>query len=211
MTGPERSFSYAQAKREFEQAWRDPKNTRFELPPVDVNDVLRRRYLVDPPRTMTLGELWDMEVKKAWAPLSYIPYVVSAGRSWGRHPLEDDCERFFRSSDQAAWIADERGQVLEDVSISHKEKTVYFLGRSALTTEDGDIVEASDFQPLFHVQHAASGSNEAPENLWRIVVLTEKEDPRFKRPFEEMVASGLLPGFIEEYMRRDMGVTLRRL
>jgi hypothetical protein len=204
------SFTFADAKREFEDAWQNPNHTRFELPALDVNAVLATRYVLEPARTMTLVELWDMEVKKAWDPASYIPYVVSAGRSWGRHPLEEGCERFFRASDQVSWICDEIGQVLEDVSISHKERKIFFLGRAEFPTANGERLRASTHQPLFHVEHAARGPEIAPENLWRIVVLTKAEDIRFKRPFEQMVEAGLLPGFIEEYIRRDMHVTLSR-
>ena len=120
------------------------------------------------------------------------------------------CERFFRASDQLGWISEARGKVLEDVAISHPERKVFFMGRSTFTDDRGAALEASDFQPLFTSEHAAAGSAERPLNLWRIVVLTEAEDPRFKRPFEQMVAAGLLPGFIEEYIKRDMGVALQR-
>ncbi len=67
----------AGAVAEFEAAWNDPRTTSVELPPVDVNRVLAEQYQVDPPTRMTRTQVWDMEVKKAWDPLTYIPHVVS--------------------------------------------------------------------------------------------------------------------------------------
>ncbi|TWB58768.1 hypothetical protein FBZ94_10544 [Bradyrhizobium sacchari] len=204
-------MTFERAKQEFENAWNNPNHTRFELPPVDVNRVLRERYTVEPAATkMTLTQLWDMETRKAWDPATYIPYVVSRGHSWGRHALEEGCQRFFRTSEQAAWIDPSRGEVIEDVFISHLERRILFLGLPWIVDDRGENLRASNFQPLFHVEHAASGSEEHPINIWRIVVLTVREDDRFKRPFEEMVAAGYLPGFVEEYMRRDMNVCIDR-
>ena len=205
------TFTFERAKQEFRDAWHNRNYTHFELPPVDVNRVLRERYTVEPAGTMmTLTQLWDMETKKAWDPATYIPYVVSRGRSWGRHALGESCERFFRASDQAAWIGSSRGEVIEDVSICHKERRIFFLARPQIVDDRGETIRAGDFQPLFHVEHAAEGSEEHPLNIWRIVVLTEREDDRFKKPFERMIAAGYLPGFVEEYMRRDMGVRVER-
>jgi hypothetical protein len=204
-------FTFESARKEFRNAWNNPGYTHFDLPPVDVNRVLREHYTVEPAgTTMTLTQLWDMEKRKAWDPATYIPYVVSRARSWGRHALEENCERFFRTSDQAAWIGSNRGEVIEDVSINHKERRIFFLGQSQIVNDRGEIIRAGDVEPLFHVEHAAAGSEEHPINIWRIVVLTVREDDRFKRPFEEMVAAGYLPGFVEEYMRRDMGVRIER-
>jgi hypothetical protein len=71
----------AGAVAEFEAAWNDPRTTSVELPPVDVNRVLAEQYQVDPPTRMTRTQVWDMEVKKAWDTLTYIPYVASEGWS----------------------------------------------------------------------------------------------------------------------------------
>ena len=152
-------FTFESAKRQFRNAWHNPSHTHFELPPVEVNSVLRERYTVEPAGTrMTLTQLWDMETRKAWDPATYIPYVVSRARSWGRHALEESCERFFRTSDQAAWIGSNRGEVIEEVSISHKERRIFFLGQLQIVDDRGDVIHAGDFQPLFHVEHAAAGS-----------------------------------------------------
>jgi hypothetical protein len=203
--------TFKRAKQEFNEAWQNSRYTRVELPPVDVNRVLRERYTIEPAgTTMTLTQIWDMETKKAWDPATYIPYVVSRGRSWGRHALEEGCEGFHRTSEQVAWINSGRGEVIEDVSVSHVERSIVFLGRSRIIDDQGKTIQAGGFQPRFHVVHGAEGSEERPVNTWRIVVMTEREDDRYRRPFKEMVAAGYLPGFIEVYLRRDMGVRIER-
>ena len=83
------AIAFDTAEREYNEAWSALSSTRFELPPVDVNKVLRERYRVSPEQTLTRAMIWDMETKKAWDPLTYIPYVVSLARSWGRTTLRD--------------------------------------------------------------------------------------------------------------------------
>jgi hypothetical protein len=50
-----------------------------------------------------------------------------------------------------------------------------------------------------------------PLNLWSIVLLTNASDPRYCEPFEQMVRAGLLPGFIEIYIERDLKLKLNRI
>jgi hypothetical protein len=205
------SYTFERARQQFKDAWNNRSYTRVELPAVDVNRVLRDRYTVQPPgSTISLTQLWDMERRKAWDPATYIPYVASRARSWGRHPLEEGCERFFRTSEQVGWIVSNRGEVIERVSINNLERRIFFLGLPRIVDDRGQVIIASDWQPRFHVEHAAEGSEERPLNIWRLVVMTEREDGRFKRPFEEMVRVGYLPGVVEEYMRRDMRVRIDR-
>jgi hypothetical protein len=204
-------IAFDAAEREYGAAWADPSNTRFELPPVNVNRILKARYRVTPDRALTRTQIWDMETKKAWDPLSYIPYVVSEGRSWGRTTLRDGSKRFSRSSLQQGWITPEDGTVLEDVFVSDAKQTIYFLGRRRMAQENGTEIEASSFQPLFHVQHGVGGSEEEPLNLWSIVLLTPAPDARYLAPFEQMVQAGLLPGFIEIYIERDLQSKLTRI
>jgi hypothetical protein len=155
--------------------------------------------------------IWDMETNKAWDPLTYIPYVVSQARSWGRTILRDGTSRFCRSSLQRGWITSEEGRVLEDVFVSDSQQTIYFLGRPRMVEESGNALVASSFQPLFHVRHAVGGSEQAPLNLWSIVLLTGVPDPRYCVPFEQMVRAGLLPGFLEIYIERDLKLGLSRI
>src|SRR5262249_30056484 len=72
---------------EFARAWDTPGHTRYQLPDTDVNAVLAARYTTSGPLALTRGMLWDMEVRKAAHPGTYIPSVVHAGsdRSWNRH------------------------------------------------------------------------------------------------------------------------------
>jgi hypothetical protein len=167
------AIAFDTAEREYNDAWNAPSSTRFELSPVDVNKVLKERYRVSPGQTLTRAMIWDMETKKAWDPLTYIPYVVSQARSWGRTTLGDGSARFCRSSLQHGWITSEEGRVLEDVFVSDAKQTIYFLGRPQMVEESGNTLVASPFQPLFHVRHGVGGSEEAPLNLWSIVLLTD--------------------------------------
>jgi len=205
------SITFDSAEREYNEAWSAPSSTRFELPPVDVNKVLKERYRVSPERTLTRAMIWDMETRKAWDPLTYIPYVVSQARSWGRTILRDGTARFCRSSLQRGWITSQEGRVLEDVFVSDPRQTIYFLGRPQMVEDTGDTLVASPFQPLFHVRHAVGGSEQAPLNLWSIVLLTSASDPRYCEPFEQMVHAGLLPGFLEIYIERDLKLKLNRI
>ncbi len=117
------AIAFDTAEREYNDAWNAPSSTRFELPPVDVNKVLKERYRVSPEQTLTRAMIWDMETKKAWDPLTYIPYVVSQARSWGRTTLRDGSARFCRSSLQRGWITSEEGRVLEDVFVNDAKQT----------------------------------------------------------------------------------------
>ena len=204
-------IAFDSAEREFDEAWSASSSTRFELPPVDVNKVLKEKYRLSPEQPLTRAMIWDMETKKAWDPRTYIPYVVSQARSWGRTTLPDGSTRFCRSSLQRGWITPEEGLVLEDVFVSDATQTIYFLGRPRMVEESGNALVASPFQPLFHVRHGAGGSERAPLNLWSIVLLTDAPDARYCEPFEQMVRSGLLPGFIEIYIERDLKLKLNRI
>ena len=112
---------------------------------------------------------------------------------------------------QRGWITSEEGRVLEDVFVSDPKQTIYFLGRPRMVEESGKALMASPFQPLFHVRHAVSGSEQAPLNLWSIVLLTNTPDLRYCEPFERMARAGLLPGFIEIYIERDLKLKLSRI
>jgi len=210
MSGSEQcGATFDSAEREYRDAWSNPAHTRFELPSVNVNKVLRDRYRVSDAR-LTRAMIWDMETKKAWDPLTYIPYVVSEGRSWGRHRLSDGAERFSRSSSQRGWITPAEERVLEDVFVSHERQSIFFLGRKRMTSEAGTELQASTFQPIFHVEHGVGGTEDEPLNLWSIVLLTSQSDLRYHEPFEQMVRAGLLPGFIEIYIEKDLGMRLMR-
>jgi hypothetical protein len=201
--------SFDHALVEFEAAWENPTYTRFALPAVHVNSVLAAKYTPSAPVKVTRDMVWDMELQKAWDPNTFIPYVVTGGKSWARRRLADGSEHFLRASVQLGWIVEERGAVLEDVFIDHAGQRILFLGRDSFE-RDGEVLNASKFQPLFHVEHAAGGSADEPLNLWRIVILTEGRDERYTEPFKEMAREGLLPGFLEIYIERQFHCNLKR-
>ena len=203
------AVDFRTALDEFEAAWENPNHTRFTLPAVEVNSVLARKYTTSTPLKITRDMVWDMELQKAWDPTTFIPYVVSEGKSWGRRKFHDGSEHFFRSSEQLGWIATGRGTVLEEVFVDHAGQRILFLGRESMR-DDSRILKASDFQPLFHVEHSAAGSIEEPLNLWRIVILTEQHDERYTEPFKEMAQQGLLPGFLEIYIERRFHCDLKK-
>jgi hypothetical protein len=203
--------TFQDAEREYREAWTNPAHTRFEFPPVDVNKTVRERYRATPEKRLTRANLWEMETKKAWDAMAYLNYVAREAHSWGRHTLSDGGERWCRASMQRGWIKhDDYGQVLEDIFISHDKQTVYFFGRVRMTEPDGKVLTASPFQPLFHVMHGVGGPDAEPQNLWSIVLLTDKPDPRYLAPFEARLDEGL-PGFVEIYIRNDLGVQLTKL
>src|SRR5262249_55340520 len=119
------AIAFNTAEREYNDAWNAPSSTRLELPPVDVNKALKERYRISPEQTLTRAMIWDMETKKSWDPLTYIPYVVSQARSWGRTTLRDGSARFCRSSLQRGWITSDEGRVLDDVFLTHPTQPIY--------------------------------------------------------------------------------------
>ncbi|RBP06302.1 hypothetical protein DFR50_13280 [Roseiarcus fermentans] len=202
--------SAAQAQHQFETCWSDPNATRFELPLIGVNDILREHYIMKPDVNLTRSMIWDMECKKALDPSTYVPYVVSDAGLSGRRRLSDGCEHFVRWSTQKAWLGEQRGRVLESIFIDHANQRIVFLGIAEMKSADGRTVAAADYQPLVHVEHAAGGSEHNPYNLWRIVFLTAMKDERYIQPFEKMAMTGLLPGYLEIYIRKDLKVELMR-
>jgi hypothetical protein len=134
----ESAITFDTAEHEYNQAWSAPSSTRFELAPVEVNTVLKKRYRVSPERTLTRAMIWNMGTKKAWDPLSHIPYVVSQARSWGQTTLRDGSTRFSRLSLQRGWITSEEGLVLEEVFVSDVKQIIYFLGRPRMVEENSN-------------------------------------------------------------------------
>lgn len=200
--------AFSKAQEEFDKAWYNPDHTPIELNAVDVNSVLEKYYATSEPLHFTKRMLWDMETRKAWDPSTYIPHVVRKGKSWGRMTLGDGEEFFVRSSQQLAWIAEAYGQVLEEVYLNHKEQKVIFLGRAEFLSEDGTRVYADSHHPLFHVEHAAAGTESRPLNLWRIVHLTRGKDDGLMQRFAPMGRADRLPEFIEIYIEKELRVKL---
>jgi hypothetical protein len=202
--------SAARAHSEFERCWNDPTATRFELPAIGVNEMLANRYIMRPPIKLTRSMIWDMECKKALDPSTYVPYVISEAGLLGRRQQSDGCDHFVRWSNQKAWLSEQRGRVIESVFIDHSNQKIIFLGIAETRSEDGQTISAANYQPLVHVEHTAGGSEHNPYNLWRIVFLTDSKDERYTQPFEHMASAGLLPGYLEIYIEKDLGIELMR-
>ena len=155
--------SFSAARDEFERAWNDPAHTRIEPTSVDVNALLSERFRGGEEITLTRSMLWEAELEKAWNPGDYIPGVVREGESWRREALGPAEDSFVRASQQRAWKEGvDGGLVLEEVYTSTNEQSVLFLGRAELTRADGTRLEAGRHQPLFHVEHAVSGTDTQP-------------------------------------------------
>ena len=197
--------SFRDARAEFERAWNHPGHTRIEPDAVDVNQLLEQSYAMDDGFRLTGQLLWDAEVAKAWDPGTYISGVVLEGKSWGRKTLPDGKPWFVRSSRQVAWKMDtEPGVVLEEVYLDPSGRSVLFFGRSVLMGPDGVPVEAAADQPLFHVEHAVTGTEEEPLNRWRIVHLTESEDPALIERQVKEGSSGWLIGFLSKFVELEL-------
>jgi hypothetical protein len=208
------SISQLDHEGEFQRAWADPSNTRFELPPVDVNRVLDERYRTSKPLTFTRTMLWDMEVRKAWRPDLYISSVVLEGsaQTWGRHSAADETESFVRSSQQRLWLEPaEYGLVLEPVCLNASQQKVTFIGAAELSDGDGNILCAGTRQSLFHVEHSVGGDESRPLNSWRIVHLTDRSRDRLVERFTSMANDVWLPEFIEFYIRTNLNIKLKRV
>lgn len=193
--------------RTFEHAWNDPANTRYALPPVDVNAMLTERYELGTPLLFTRAMLWDNEVRKARRPDLFLPWVVEPGsaRAWGA------ADTFVRSSRQRRWTKpDVFGSVLEQTYLDHERQAVTFIGTSMHPGPTGEMLYAADDQPIFHVEHSVSGDETRPINEWRIVHLTSEPDPEITAVFDRMAGTTWLPDFIEIYVGDVLGVALTR-
>lgn len=194
-------------EKAFEQAWDDPANTRYELPPVDVNQVLAERYELGEPLVVTRAMVWDMEVRKARHPDVFIPYVVTEGSAdaWGGDGT------FVRRSRQRLWLTPaEYGLVLEQTYLNHAEQKVTFIGAAEHPGRDGELLRAGTGQPIFHVEHSVAGEEDRPLNNWRIVHLTEAPDDKLLEVFGGIAGNPWLPEYIEIYIRDVLGAGLGR-
>jgi len=212
MTGRTPAPNRSELEAEFERAWADTAHTRAQPPDHDVNQMLAAWYDTSKPLVFTRTMLGDVEVRKAYSPGEYIPFVVRAGslRVWDRR-VDAGGEYFLRSSEQRLWLRPgEYGTVLERVYLNHQEQKVTFIGASAVTDADGHRLPAGTGQPIFHVEHSVGGSETRPLNRWRIVHLTRAVDDRLLQVFSGMAQEVWLPEYIEIYIRRDLDVELSR-
>ena len=195
----------------FAAAWNRDGYTSIELEPLDVNQVLANEYDGNEGLGLTRTQLWDMEVKKAARPDLFIPGVIRAGsaRSWGRRVLENGDEVFIRASEQRLWLQPESyGTVIEACYLNHSSQQVTFIGLPEVEDDEGRTIVASNKQPLFHVVHGVSGTEEAPLNTWRIVHLTGDENGALSKRFELMSQESGLPEYVERYIEDVLKIPL---
>jgi len=169
----------------FTSAWNREGHTSIEIDPLDVNQVLADEYDGVEGLALTRTQIWDMEVKKAARPDLFIPGVIRAGtaRSWGRRELKSGDEVFIRVSEQRLWLQpDSYGTVIEACHLNHSSQQVTFIGLPEVEDDAGRTVTASPGQPLFHVVHGVTGTDEAPLNTWRIVHLHPLNPSRTDAP-----------------------------
>ncbi len=187
----------------FASAWKRDGYTSIELDPLDVNQVLADEYDHHEGLALTRTQLWEMEVKKAARPDLFIPGVIRAGtaRSWGRRKLMNGDEVFIRVSEQRLWLQpDSYGTVIEACYLNHTSQQVTFIGLPEVEDDAGRTVVASPEQPLFHVVHGVSGTEEKPLNTWRIVHLASDEQGALAKRFELMSRASGLPEYVERYI-----------
>lgn len=197
----------------FAAAWNRDGNTSIELDPLDVNQVIADAYDGVDGLSLTRTQLWEMEVKKAARPDLFIPGVIRAGtaRSWGRRRLDGGDEVFIRVSEQRLWLQpDSYGTVIEACYLNHSSQQVTFIGLPEVEDESGQIITASHEQPLFHVVHGVSGTEEVPLNTWRIVHLSSDEDGALSKRFKLMSQASGLPEYVERYILDVLKIPLAR-
>ncbi|RFU76579.1 hypothetical protein TARUN_5664 [Trichoderma arundinaceum] len=175
-----------------EAAFRDPNNTPITLEP---------------------SNLWDMEVKKAHNPAKYLRHILRPG-SLQVFNLQKDgpTETFVRVTDQGTWSDPTRfNTVIEQVLLDHDKEKAIFIGVPEVEGPDGHKIVAGTAQPLFHVEHSVTGTENEPLNIWRVVHLDKDEDGKLKEAFKKMMASPYLREFNEVYIREDLGKKLNRI
>ena len=187
----------------FANAWNRADHTSIEFDPLDVNLVLANEYAAAEGLALTRTQVWEMEVMKAARPDLFIPGVIRKGsaRSWGRRELENGNEVFIRVSEQQFWLRPEsHGTVIEACYLNHSSQQVTFIGLPEVEDDLGRTVVASPKQPLFHVTHGVTGSEESPLNTWRIVHLTSDENRELSKRFELISQASGLPEYVERYV-----------
>ncbi|MET7991102.1 hypothetical protein ABZU76_09345 [Amycolatopsis sp. NPDC005232] len=188
------------------QAWDAPGSTTAKLTPVRVNEVLCERYEVTPPFQYTGTDLWDMEKRKAAAPGVYIPTVVKPGSAEKFPSVHNgQFEDFTRVSEQRRWAdPDNYDLIIEHVRLDHESRRAFFVGAERFEAPDGRVFTAGTGQPIFHVEHSVGGSEEDPLNMWRIVFLTEQEQPELAAAFTGYENDPYLRVFIEVHLEKQL-------
>lgn len=197
-----------------EAAFKDPNNTPIDLEPSNVNQVIKsRHYDADPDLHYTKTHLWDMEVKKAHNPAKYLRHLLRPGSLQVFNVQKDGpTETFVRITDQGTWLDPTKYiTVIEQVFLDYDKEKAFFIGVPEVEGPDGGKIVAGTQQPLFHVEHSVTGTEDEPLNVWRVVLLDKDEDGKLKEVFKNVAASPYLREFNEVYIREDLGKKLERM
>ncbi|MDT0593734.1 hypothetical protein [Glaciecola petra] len=197
----------------FYKAWNKSGYTSIELQPLDVNRVIVNDYPSVEGLSLTRTQLWEMEVKKAARPDLFISSVVKEGtaRAWGRQILKNGDVVFIRVSEQRLWLQPQSyGTVIEACYLNHSNQQVTFIGLPKVEDDAGQVLYATQKQPLFHVTHGVSGEEKQPLNTWRIVHLENDPNDLLHERFEIMSGAQGLPEYVEYYIERSLNVQLTR-
>lgn len=197
----------------FAAAWNREGHTSIELDPLDVNQILADQYDGVEGLALTRSQLREMEFKKAARPDLFIPGVIRAGtaRGWGRRELNSGDEVFIRVTEQRLWLQpDSYGTVIEACYLNYSSQQVTFIGLPEVEDDSGRTVIASPEQPIFHVVHGVSGTEETPLNTWRIVHLANDEHGVIAKRFKLMSQAPGLPEYVERYIEDVLNRSLTR-
>lgn len=198
-----RFATVGQAENEFQEAWNNPAYTQIEFVNGDLNAIFKSHYDTSDSVVFTRELLWEAEVKKAWDPKTYIPNVVKDGKSWGRMVLENGDGIFKRTYEQRQFANNqEYGTVLEEVYMNWRRKLITCLGIRELVDNEGQKLESSISQSLFHAQHSVQEEENCLMHVWRMVLLTKEIDQNFPRTSN--MNSSMLPKFVEVYITNDL-------
>ncbi|ALG08764.1 hypothetical protein [Kibdelosporangium phytohabitans] len=191
---------------EFHREWTAAENTPVEFPPLDVNALVKRHHRVGGDLVVTKSMVWDMLVRKAYAPETYAPGRVRAGSVRTYSTEEPD---FVLMSDQRLWIDESRyTQVIQRVYVDQDRHAVFHLGTAHLTTPDGAYEWAGIEQPLYHLEYVVTGTELRPVLRRRVVHLTDAYDSRMSWHFARLVREQSLIEMVEIYLRLQWGIEL---
>ncbi|KAJ2983310.1 hypothetical protein NQ176_g775 [Zarea fungicola] len=196
----------------FQEALANSENTAIELPPADVNKIIKEHYTVDKPFTYTRTMLWDMETQKAHDPTKFLGGVVLPGSAKVFNVERNgDIETFVRVSDQRRWLnRDEYSTVIELVRLDHAAHSALFIGIDEVDGPEGHKIVRGKEMAKFHVEHSTTGPEDAPLNLWHIVHLDQDESGGIKKAFDGFAKIPYLRPFNEIYIRDVLGRYLVR-
>jgi len=194
----------------FETAWNDPNNLAIMFDDIDINGVLSKNYVTDPPTRMTRTLLWDMERKKAADALTFLGSIVRDAKTH----RQSNANAFIRWTIQRQFLNPEVfDNVLEEVFLDDANQLVTFIGKRDESFVDWKPLQVPQKQPVFYVQHGVTGQEENPMNTWRIVFINPSEDARciLKTGLGKFEFSSHLPYYVEIYLQKEMNVHIEHI